>query len=681
MSRFGRVGRRPDHWGSPHERARVRAAERLEAPLKPSEAAWLDAHLEECPSCATVAATYVADRATLRRLRDANPEPPRDLWARTAAGIEREAAGRGRRRRAVAPPLAPSRPAVGALSALAVVAVVLVATALSGGFLGDHGIALASSHPGDSPAASLRAAPTAIAVGASEVRWLGVRDDGAFAYNVADIDAVCPLDRQPDCAPFADGHARPVTLTAVPKFVFQSPVDDQAVVVGTDAAGADAVIVVALPTPEPSNPPTASEPLPTDSAVPAPSVATPSIEPTPLPTPSSEPSGDPDRTPPPSTTAVEPSDDVLASAGPSVEPSPGAAVAIITNVTVVGRGAGYSPDGAWFAFSARPADGSAGPDIYVWHVGDPLAVALTTDHASVFASWVGNQILGSRATLAGVTSPGSPDADPSASVEPTPAPTPSSTPTPVLAPDGSTAVDASASPEPTPVPEFFAETFLIDPLTGIETPMLGADWQPVVDPTGVRVAAWEGTVRSASDGLSLVPATGRFVIHAFQALPDLTASPAPSDLPSDSPSAQPSAQPSDLPTDQPVLPVDGSPAPSASPALEPQVIAEGPITEFDARWDNTGTWLAIWIADAADPSIGRLSLLHVDPTTGLIDRPLGAPQDVPALPGFSIGVGRLAWATPPGQGGEGSRIQIVAWTEDAVGAVESVPVEGAIVIQ
>jgi hypothetical protein len=110
-------------------------------------------------------------------------------------------------------------------------------------------------------------------------------------------------------------------------------------------------------------------------------------------------------------------------------------------------------------------------------------------------------------------------------------------------------------------------------------------------------------------------------------------------------------------------------------------VSEGPVAGFNARWDDTGTWLAIWLADAADPSIGRLSLLHMDPTTGLVDRPSGAPEDVPALPGFSIGAGRLAWATPPGQGGEGSRIQIVAWTADDVGAVESVPVEGAIVVQ
>ena len=53
---------------------------------------------------------------------------------------------------------------------------------------------------------------------------------------------------------------------------------------------------------------------------------------------------------------------------------------------------------------------------------------------------------------------------------------------------------------------------------------------------------------------------------------------------------------------------------------------------------------------------------------------------MPALPGFSIANGRLAWATPPGQGGEGSRVQIVAWTDDAVGAVESGPVENVVVI-
>ena len=111
-----------------------------------------------------------------------------------------------------------------------------------------------------------------------------------------------------------------------------------------------------------------------------------------------------------------------------------------------------------------------------------------------------------------------------------------------------------------------------------------------------------------------------------------------------------------------------------------EVISDEAISEFDARWDETGSWLGIWLADASDATIGRLSLLHVDPATGKLERVHGAPKDVTALPGFSIANGRLAWATPPGQGGEGSRVQIVAWSDESVGAVESGPVEGVVVV-
>ena len=40
----------------------------------------------------------------------------------------------------------------------------------------------------------------------------------------------------------------------------------------------------------------------------------------------------------------------------------------------------------------------------------------------------------------------------------------------------------------------------------------------------------------------------------------------------------------------------------------PAIVADGAVAEFDVRWDETGTWLAIWLADATDPTIGRLSL-------------------------------------------------------------------------
>jgi len=264
----------------------------------------------------------------------------------------------------------------------------------------------------------------------------------------------------------------------------------------------------------------------------------------------------------------------------------------VSGVTVVGQGASYSPDGLWFAFSARPSDDSAGPDIYVWRVGDAKARAVTKDHISVFASWVGGRMLGSR--------PG------------------------------------TTGPLSGPVA---AKSFFIDPVAGTETAITGGLWRPVVDPTGRWDVAWEGTVQAGAQSHTVVPAGGSLVLRPFLADvgPDLS---------------------------------------QANPA----VIADGAAPEFDVRWDVTGSWLAVWIADPDAGSFGRLSLIHVDPATGHIDRPTGAPQDVAALPGFSIADRRLAWATPPGQGGEGSRVQIVAWTAESVGSVETAPERDVVVI-
>jgi len=374
-----------------------------------------------------------------------------------------------------------------------------------------------------------------------------------------------------------------------------------------------------------------------------------------------------------------------ASAEPTAAPT---AVAIITNVAIVGRTASYSPDGRWFAFSARPADGSTGPDIYVWHVGDPLARPLTVDHASVFASWVGGDLLGSRVGPAAAILPETASPEPSG---------PAGTSSPDTAIEILPAIDIPTGrelgqvvPPSRPEPDFvlamidphetMPQTFLLDPVTGIEIDLLDAEWQPAVDPTGLAMVAWQGTVGIARDGITASPATGNLVLHPFHR-------PIEFDDPVDPAEASPSASLEPTPTRSPPPSADpsGSPVASASPEVmrdfPPQIVAAGPIADFDARWDETGKWLAIWIADPVDPGLGRLSLLHFDPFTGTLDRPEGAPQDVTALPGFSIAFGRLAWASPPGQGGEGSRIQIAAWTEDQVGAIESIPVVGAIVVQ
>jgi len=268
------------------------------------------------------------------------------------------------------------------------------------------------------------------------------------------------------------------------------------------------------------------------------------------------------------------------------------ALAIASGVRVVGQSAAFSPDGDWFAFTARPSDGSAGPDVYVWRVGDDAARPLTTDHRTVFSSWQGDRILASRAD------------------------------------DGASATT-----------DVSAKTVAIDPVSSDETPLTVPLWRPNLDPTGRYAVAWDGTVRTDAAGLETIPATGGLRLIRW--------------------------------------PDDGSPAATGTPiAGERQEIGD-----FDVRWDDSGTWLAVWTADPADPGIGRLSLFHLDPETGKLRHPDGAPSDVPALPGFSIGDGRLAWVTPHGQDAEGSRVQIVAWSGDGVGSVESVPGVDVVVVR
>ncbi len=373
--------------------------------------------------------------------------------------------------------------------------------------------------------------PTPIAVGAGWVNWIEKSADGALAYNTTRVLEVCPPDRQPDCAPVAPVDPKHVNLTIRPKSVTKSPGRNQAVVVGTDAAGKDAVLVIVLPTSEPSPAPTkrpTPKPAPPETA--APSTETPGSTATDTPAPtdpatSSAPSDEPSPTP---------------TADGTPEPTVALSLAIVSGVTVVGQSAAYSPDGSWFAFSARPADDSAGPDVYLWRVGSSEAKRMTDDHASVFASWVGNRLVASRTV------------------------------------DGTSTV-----------------SFFIDPVSAIETPIEGRAWRPIVDPTGRWAVTWDGTVKPGSTDQTAIPDSGSLVLRPFDRL------------------------------------VGFSPDSS-----RPEPVAKGQFGEFDVRWDETGRWLAVWLADPTDPTIGRLNLLRVDPDTGRIDRPRGAPAGCHVTPGL-----------------------------------------------
>ena len=633
MTRLWRVRRRPDHWATPHDRARHRAAERLDGPLGVIEAAWLEEHLAECGACFATAQAFEVDRMGLRSLRDDIPVPPRDLWARTSAAIEQESAGHRRASTGAAgrSPLAQW----GAIAGVVVVAVVVGSSLLQGGWLGRAGgtavgpqgslTALLTPQPLPS-GIEVTPGATPMVVDAGDVGWFDVGADGSYAYNVANVDKVCAQVDQASCAALDAGHGRPLALSTSPKSIITSPANGQTVVVGADGSGGNAVFVVALPEDQAASPsPTAGadSPPPSPTAVPTATVATASASPSASapavattagpsisssPSPVASPSADPSSPPPSDPPSPTPTSDTTPT--PTMTPAPTAeALAIVSGVTVVGDAAAFSPDGEWFAFTARPADGSAGPDIYVWHVGEPHAHAMTTDHQSAFGSWADGLVIGSRPGLPSTTAASSP---------------------------GETA-GASPTPDLQPVADVGPVTFSLDPSTGTELVLPVAWWRPAVSPTGRRAVVWDGSVRVDSAGRTIAPTDGRLVLVDWGV---------------------------------------NDTAPTA-----PRVVSKDPISDFTVRWDETGSWLAVWLADAGDPMIGRLSLLHLDPATGKVDRPAAGPQDVPAMPGFSIENGRLAWASPPRQDGEGSHVQIVAWSVDGVGSIESAPGQDVVVVR
>jgi hypothetical protein len=586
VSRFPRLRRQPDQWADAHERARVRAAERLDGPLGLTESTWLDEHLAGCPSCAAIAAAYASDRQTLRSLRDQQPEPPRDLWARTAAAIEQlsidsgataaetsdgetfPARGRGLR----GLPL-------GAMSAVAVVVVVVGATLLTNGVRQGQ-TAQPEASGGQAPAAASvapevesggGAEPTPFAVGAGDVAWVDA-GPGGLAVSTVQVEQVCPAEGSAGCPAVQDREATILGLTSTPRTLIGSPSKQKAVAIGKAPDSADEVVVVDLP----KRLATAS-PSPTPERTGEPS-STSSIEP----------SGAPDSAVP------SPSVTVQTSESPSLSPEPtkAAELAIARGILVVGESAAFSADGAWFAFTARPSDGSRGPDVWVWRVGDLEAKPLTDDGVSYFASWSGDRAVVSR--------PADPAAD--------------------------TSDPAS---------------LVIDPATGDQR-LVGEIWRPMVDPSGRFAIGWRGTLEHAEDPLLWTPARGRLELRAWSADGETTAI--------------------DSPEDQ-------------------RVVADSAHGDFDVRWDESGEWVAVWIGDERDAATGRLTLYHLDVDHQRFQRAKGAPVDARALPGFSIGSGRLAWATPRGQGGEGSRVQIAAWAEGDIGIVESSPGEDVRIIR
>ena len=603
-----------------HAAYRELLARRLDGELSAAEATDLAAHLEACPACRTVAAEYAEQGRLLRGLP--SDVPPRDLWARTSTALDHEVAHGVRH---------PSRLAFGSLVGVGAL-IALIAT--------QSGVLPGLSRP-------TVANPTPFAVTPQPVAYITRQGDELTIYQ-AQVSELCPPPAY-DCTGAA-AEAKPLMRvdTSVDPSDLALGSDGRLVITGRDQAGHAIYSVLELPgataseTAASSASPaaTASGASPTAHPTTSSPARTPSVEPSSPQSPAASgeasPTATTDITPPPS-----------ASEQPTA--APGHARAILSNVIAEGAPAAWSPDGSVLAFSAMPADGSHGPDIYTWRPGDASAQPLTKDHRSWFASWVGTRILASHAARA-------------------------------LGKAG------SALPP--------LETVLIDPTSHeIRAVDLPGAWLPSVDPSGRYVIYFKGTLERAGAGLSAVD--GKLVladwrsVDPYAATPGVSATTAGSAAPSPSgtatrPTATPAAATPVAATPSPsVTPPDTSAAPSSAPptgrarpsasaatspgpgasegarvAFEPYTLATpgDRIADWLVRWTSDGSAYGLWVSRAADEDVGTL-LIAPTAADGRVLPDLLAPTA--ALRAFSIGLGHAAWVAPTDAQDE--ELRVLTW--------------------
>jgi hypothetical protein len=616
---------------SDHVHFRQLISARLDGPLSVIAERQLLRHLARCADCRTVYNDYNEQRRRLRELPVA--PPPRDMWARTSAALDRELARRPRGTTADERRRAPGSTMIVAAAALGVALVV-----------GTAQLNVVPPPPDDGLSASPRPPlPTPFGVMPQRISFLGADANGLVLFR-GQVDQVCPPaalgcidddDLSPQVIPY--GHS------VVPVSVSVSP-DGELVAVTGRRDGRDGILAL-VPT-EPVRPPELSPaPAPSVSPDPPPSAEPPAprqpVEPGPA-------------TPPPP--AATPLPDALHTPTASVEPEPVAsvapapalaAVAVMEDVQVAGAPPAWSADGTLLAFSAMPADRSHGPDIYLWRVGADSVEALTSDHASYFASWAGERIVASRIL-------------------------------PPVAEDSPPAI----------------VTVVIDIASGEERTLVADGlWLPVIGPLAQRAVVWHGelevgptAVRPLHGALYLTDWTALDPFAEVRLESDENTQGRPSPAAEPSPTAgveSPTIRPG--PGQRPMLtlpPDDQSPAPSPVESVagdtqpeeapdEPAPIALlpielgrdpllDPVLDWQVRWSADGRTLGYWIADVPGASWGRLAVIDVDE---LAADPETAQPRLPAVLArrhFTLGIDRVVWIAPTDAQPEGE-VRIRTW--------------------
>jgi hypothetical protein len=590
-----------------HDRARMLASDAIDAALAPADAMWLARHLSGCADCQSVADDYRALHDELRGL--ATPEPPRDLWARTAAALD-AVDGAGARRPGLAglrlPDFARNRASLGSVMAVGVAVLVVGLSLLSQGPLFAP-VAAASSTANVAlvSAAPSSGAQTGLTMVGGNSYWVGTENG---VYQIRGGTGLCT--GLPDSCAITNGTGTVLgsveSKTAVSVVI--SPNATQAAVWNANkivilplTQSAPTTVAIDQLTPRPSAPAATTPPATADAsqlvASTEPGAATSSA------------------TPQPAETAAP------------VTPAPTAAAnaaqptAILDGYKIVGRAPEFSANGLWVAFSARPVNLSSGSDVFVWRVGWERAQAVSTSHADLFAGWFGPRILISEFSAL------------DSGTNATPAPTESP----------ATATDVPATVAPVVrAATVTAISYLYDPMTAGVRRIDRLMMMPVVDPTGRFVVYWSGTVALDPTTGLWGPGRGDFYFDAWSNLNLVTADlgagvgPAPSPEPTvaatDTPpaGAQPSqsdapAAASDPSVNGRIAPAPGGPRPAQPessiglPQRVPVSSTPGNVTSWSVRWDATGQYVAIWVANAGATDVGHVTLLNVIPGTNMLN--------------------------------------------------------------
>jgi hypothetical protein len=639
-----------------HQKARLLASEEIDAKLSPADAAWLAVHLRGCAACQSVADEYRVNHDELRGL--ATPEPPRELWARTSAGldaVDRRRAGRtglaglARLRLGYLGYLGRNWSSLASVMAVAAVVLVVGLSLLSQGPLFAP-VAAASSTANVAlvSAAPSSGAQTGLTMVGGNSYWVGTENG---VYQIRGGTGLCT--GLPDSCAITNGTGTVLgsveSKTAVSVVI--SPNATQAAVWNANkivilplaqSASAPKIVAIDLLTPRPAALASAT-PVAETPAAETPATTSGLTQPSA--------SVEPGAT---ASAAQQPAESATpAPAGPTAVPASGPQpTAILDGYQIVGRAPEFSADGQWFAFSARPVGVSSGSDVFVWRVGWAQAQAVTTSHADLFAGWFGAQILFSEFSQADSETNSTPSTSPPAA---------GATDTPTAAAPAAGAATVTAM------------SYVYDPRIAevwqIDRPML----MPVVDPTGTFVVYWAGTVAFDQATGLYGAGQGDFYFDAWSNL-NLVAtqmggnvaeapSPAPTAAPSEAPTA---AQPSDsasplatsdqsvgspiapAPTGQPSSPPDAS---TGLPQLVPVGSVPGIVTSWSVRWDATGQYVAIWVADAGVTDIGQVTLLNVIPGSNMLNVG-GLLLSASARSNIQFDDSQFVY-TSPGQGGDG----------------------------